>query len=90
MNENRKSQITLMERDCILLHEILERQPIGSDGRSALKTAILAYSWLYLRDDLRASFIHFQEHLHDPLPEERFQQLKDLGIDFGFQEENQS
>jgi hypothetical protein len=64
-----------------LLHELLDNLSHESDVRQALKTAILTYSWLYLRDDLRTRFIEFKEHLHDPLTVEQLQRLKDMGIE---------
>ncbi len=79
-----------MLRDCDLLHEVVECYPVGSDKSRALQTAILAYSWLFLKNDLRAEFIEFQEHLRDPLTEERIQSLKNLGINLEFQEEDES
>ncbi len=85
MKKERKAQIASMERDCSLLNEIVEDFPIGSDKRRALRTAILTYSWLYLKDDLRAQFIHFQKHLYDPLTDEQLARLKEMGIDFGDQ-----
>ena len=82
MDPDRQSQIELMERDCAALKEILEKHASTQDQRRAFKTAISAYAWIYLKDDLRAEFNDFQEHLYDPPTDEERQRWKDRRIDF--------
>ena len=70
-----------MERDCGILEEIMEKHATSPEEKRALMTAIRAYSWVCINEDLRPRFIDFLANLGRPLSEEERQSLRDRGID---------
>ncbi len=72
---------TKIRATCAVLETVAMKYPKGSAEREAVKEASFAYSYLQLHEGLKAAYAKFRQHLHDPMPEERLEILRRMGVE---------